>query len=67
LCDPCWDNFLAHRNKPGRGHQQPHEKTDELMVQRMNDILYAPDNVDELSQLHEDDEQSTWFGELPCP
>lgn len=46
---------MAHRAKSNRERHREHEKTDELMVQRMDEILYPPTDQNKLSQLHEND------------
>lgn len=64
FCENCWDRTVAHRPKKGREiYQLPHEKTNEHIVKRLERILHPPNDEATLLKLHEDDEQSTWFGE----
>lgn len=62
FCDLCWYKTVAHRPKPHLEHHRQHEKTNQGLVQRMNEILRPTDDQEKLSKLHEDDEHSTWFG-----
>jgi hypothetical protein len=62
FCNPCWDQFLAHRSKSNRERPRAHEKTNEMIVKRMDEILDPPSDEEKLSQLHNDDQESIWFG-----
>lgn len=67
FCESCWVATIAHRptmvgrDRVGRD-RMPHEKTNYYITQRFIDILHPPSSEDEIRRLHEEDEQSTWFG-----
>ena len=60
-CDVCWDRQGPHR--PGKVGLDglPHEKTDQQIYDRLKAILEPPEYIDELSRLHIEDEDTTWF------
>jgi hypothetical protein len=39
-----------------------HEKTDKTVYERLKNILQPPSDAQELTQLHIEDEDTTWFG-----
>ena len=61
-CEPCWDKQGPHQ--PGKAGPDglPHERTDKEIYERLKRILDPPENVVELSRLHQEDESTTWFG-----
>lgn len=60
-CDVCWDRQGPH--KPGKVglDNLPHEKTDKQIYDRLKVILEPPEDTIELSRLHVEDEDTTWF------
>lgn len=62
-CDTCWSLCLAHQ--PGRTARDgiAHERTVFHEVERLREIMNPPSSQDKLSQMHESDEGTTWFGE----
>ena len=60
-CNICWDRQGPHR--PGKVGLDglPHEKTDQQVYDRLKSILEPPENKEELSRLHMEDEDTTWF------
>jgi hypothetical protein len=62
FCSSCWTFQTPHRQgKLGRDGQ-PHEKTNYHIAKRLERILNPPADQARLRQMHENDEQSTWFG-----
>lgn len=61
-CDICWERQGPHQ--PGKTGVDglPHEKTDKNIYERLKAILDPPEDVAELSRLHQADEITTWFG-----
>ncbi len=41
----------------------PHEKTSAAVADKINSALAPPNDVHARQRLHEDDEQTAWFGE----
>ena len=60
-CDICWERQGPHR--PGKVGLDglPHEKTDQQIYDRLKSILEPPENTEELSRLHLEDEDTAWF------
>ncbi|KAI9849895.1 MAG: hypothetical protein M1837_000109 [Sclerophora amabilis] len=62
LCDRCWDAERPHlKNKRGPDGL-PHEKTFQSIARRLQDILEPSSDPSEQKQLHQSDEDTTWFG-----
>lgn len=61
-CDTCWDRQGPHR--PGKVglDRMPHEKTNRHIYDRLKTIFEPPEDYQELSRLHIEDEDTTWFG-----
>ena len=61
-CEECWDKQGPHQ--PGKLGPDglAHERTDVEIYERLRRILHPPDNIFELSRLHQEDESTTWFG-----
>ena len=61
-CDNCWDKQGPHR--PGKVGVDglPHEKTKKPIYDRLKTIFEPPEDSNELSRLHIEDEDTTWFG-----
>ncbi|KAF1965274.1 hypothetical protein BU23DRAFT_574994 [Bimuria novae-zelandiae CBS 107.79] len=62
FCDACWGIQLQHKAGRTGPDGLPHEKGDPTIVKRLKNILTPPTNFNEQQQLHEDDEDTTWFG-----
>ena len=60
-CDSCWEVQGPHR--PGKVGVDglPHEKTDKQIYDRLKAILEPPEDIEVLSRLHSEDEDTTWF------
>ncbi len=60
-CHACWDRQGPHR--PGKVGIDglPHEKTDKQIYDRLKVIFEPPEGKEELSRLHIEDEDTTWF------
>ena len=60
-CHACWDRQGPHR--PGKVGVDglPHEKTDKQIYDRLKVIFEPPEGKEELSRLHIEDEDTTWF------
>jgi hypothetical protein len=62
FCETCWTFQTPHQDgKLGRDGQ-PHEQTNYHVAKRLEKILHPPADEDELRQMHEEDQDSTWFG-----
>lgn len=61
-CNTCWDLVLPHQ--PGRTARDgiEHERTDFHAVKRLQNIMNPPSSHHTLHQLHNSDEDTTWFG-----
>ncbi|MCJ1354083.1 MAG: hypothetical protein MMC33_004070 [Icmadophila ericetorum] len=61
FCDTCWEKQIPHKpdKRPPDG---PHEKVDRLVVERYRSILEPSFNIQELDDLHKEDEDTEWFG-----
>ena len=61
-CDECWNNQVPHG--PGKVYTDglPHEKVDKQIYERLKAILQPSEDTHVLSQLHIEDEDTTWFG-----
>ncbi|KAK5360276.1 hypothetical protein LTS13_010366 [Exophiala xenobiotica] len=61
-CDVCW--FKQGPHQPGKVGIDglPHKKTDKTVYERLKNILQPPSDAQELTQLHIEDEDTTWFG-----
>ena len=62
FCDLCWDRQPAHRPKKTGATRRQHERIDRTVVEKYQDILEPTSNRDEQAQLHDLDEDTTWFG-----
>jgi hypothetical protein len=63
LCEDCWPKQLAHRRqRKARGGGARHEKTNISLAKKINNALLPTNDILELTQLHEDDAQTAWFG-----
>lgn len=62
FCNTCWDLVLQHQ--PGRTARDgiEHERTDFHAVKRLQDIMNPPSSHQTLVQMHNSDEETTWFG-----
>ncbi|KAK6220922.1 hypothetical protein LQW54_001842 [Pestalotiopsis sp. IQ-011] len=62
-CDSCWPKPKMHRrqNNPG-AHETPHEKSDPLIVKRVNEWMAAPEDEQDERAQHENDEDTIWLG-----
>ena len=60
-CDVCWERQGPHR--PGKVGLDglPHEKTEKQIYDRLKVIFEPPEGNEELSRLHIEDEDTTWF------
>ncbi|KAL9041478.1 MAG: hypothetical protein Q9214_004097 [Letrouitia sp. 1 TL-2023] len=61
-CEVCWARQGPHQ--PGKAGPDglPHEKTNELIYQLLRHIFNPLEDEKELSKLHIEDEETTWFG-----
>lgn len=61
-CEVCWARQGPHQ--PGKAGPDglPHEKTDEWIYQLLRPIFNPLEDDEELSKLHIEDEETTWFG-----
>jgi hypothetical protein len=59
-CAQCWEIVPPHKKKNIR-HCVPHEKTD-LGVARIEDVFSNDIGNEKFEQLHENDQNSAWFG-----
>lgn len=57
-CDPCWPGQAAHRGSRGGSHV----KTNPLLIARYKNILESTPDRAQQAQLHQDDEETKWFG-----
>jgi hypothetical protein len=62
FCPPCWDNQVSHKKKRGSGRVR-HEKTDMGLAIKIRKALEPTSNLRSLTELHEDDVRSAWFGQ----
>lgn len=63
LCEDCWPIQLPHRRqRRSRGGGAGHEKTNISLAKKINNVLQPTNDILELTQLHEDDAQTAWFG-----
>jgi hypothetical protein len=61
-CDVCWERQGPHRPGKVGFDRLPHEKTNKQIYDRLKVIFEPPEDAEELSQLHIEDEDTTWFG-----
>lgn len=61
-CDLCWETQGPHRQGKLGQYGLPHEKTDKAVFERLRDIFQPPEEKSELQKLHQDDEETLWFG-----
>lgn len=61
-CETCWEKQGPHQRGKVGIDGLPHEKTDRNIYERLKAILDPPEDVSELSRLHQKDEATTWFG-----
>jgi hypothetical protein len=67
FCKKCWNKCPPHRGGFGRsrGFPQvglPHEKSDPLVARRIFETLQSERNEEQQALLHDQDEDSCWFG-----
>jgi hypothetical protein len=65
LCADCWDTQPAHRRKRLAPGQIPHEKTELLLANRVQNVFSYSGDERAFERLHKDDEITAWFGEPP--
>jgi len=61
-CPACWPLQAPHRKQrlaPGKAR---HEKTELALAKKIRNVLLPTNNIQTLTQLHEDDAQTAWFG-----
>jgi len=64
LCGDCWDRQPAHRRKRLAPGQIPHEKTELLLANRIQNVFSFSGDARTFERLHKDDEITAWFGML---
>lgn len=64
LCTEHWSEQIAHRPQNLKRGRKRHEKTDVSLARKVNNVLMPPSNLKELTQLHENDAATAWFGRL---
>lgn len=62
LCADCWDSQPAHRRKRLAPGQIPHEKTELLLANRVQNVFSYSGDERAFERLHKDDEITAWFG-----
>ena len=60
FCPPCWG--ILHKTQRKAPGSIPHEKTDIAIAKKLKAILEAKTTSAEQDILHENDEDTTWFG-----
>ena len=69
FCREHWDAQILHR-RPRDFNGIPHERTDPRLAKRIRSIIEPSISPEEQNRLHQQDEDTTWFGVLPdatCP
>lgn len=67
LCSKCWPKQPAHRTQRSARGGARHEKTNISLARKINNVLAPTSDPQELTQLHENDAQTAWFGKLMYP
>lgn len=62
LCTEHWLEQIAHRPQNLKRGRKRHEKTDISLARKVNNVLMPPSDLKELTQLHDDDAATAWFG-----
>ncbi|KAL8968226.1 MAG: hypothetical protein Q9183_002563 [Haloplaca sp. 2 TL-2023] len=62
FCETCWVKQPAHKPRKRGADGYGHERIDKLVVERYRSILEPSSNVEEQEMLHQEDEDTTWFG-----
>lgn len=62
FCDECWQRQLPHKKKSLAPGGVPHEKTDRKIAKKIQDILTPNTTAEEQLILHQNDQNTTWFG-----
>jgi hypothetical protein len=62
LCAQCWPKQLAHRTQRLARGGPRHERTNISLARKINNVMMPTNDPKELTQLHEDDAQTAWFG-----
>jgi hypothetical protein len=66
FCENCWSKQALHRNKKRglNGTNDLHEKTNAVDAFTIDKVLSPPKSIEILTKLHEEDEQTAWFGKI---
>jgi len=64
LCSECWPRQAPHRKQRFAPGNVPHEKTDIAVAKKIQRALVPTSDLEQLTQLYEEDEQTAWFGEF---
>ncbi|KAF9697343.1 hypothetical protein EKO04_005060 [Ascochyta lentis] len=62
LCPACWPVQTPHRKQRLAAGKVKHEKTDLALARKIRNVLLPTNDIQALTQLHEDDAQTAWFG-----
>ncbi|KAI9712097.1 MAG: hypothetical protein M1820_001806 [Bogoriella megaspora] len=62
LCNICWPRQLVHKNGAPGPRGDPHEKTEVSVAAKVRKVLTPLSDPVAREKLHQDDEQTTWFG-----
>ncbi|KAI9789319.1 MAG: hypothetical protein M1816_006208 [Peltula sp. TS41687] len=62
FCGPCWPTQIQHRPGKKTLDGRPHIKESKAMIERMHSILEPPQDAATLKILHEEDQDTRWFG-----
>ena len=62
FCETCWGKQPAHKPRKRGADGYGHERIDKLVVERYRSILEPSSNAEEQEILHQEDEDTTWFG-----
>jgi hypothetical protein len=62
FCDDCWDNQISHQNGRTNWHGFAHEKINPRIQEMLKTVFNPVLTAEEVDRLHEDDEETTWFG-----
>lgn len=63
LCAECWPRQAPHRKKRLAPGSVRHEKTNIALAKKIQKVLVPTSNSTKLTQLHEEDEETAWFGQ----
>lgn len=61
-CPTCWALQAPHRKQRLASGKAKHEKTKLALARKIRNVLLPTNNIQTLTQLHEDDAQTAWFG-----